>query len=160
MRHKTDLGMLTLRSALLAIGLLVSFPGWAQSQTPAEKNGPPVTNRLYSPELNQKAATGNPTAAPPTVAQPPAAQPPAQPPIVINVLPTPKSETEKEQEKKEKQEKVESDKKIAQWTEALARFTQYLFYATAALGVVTLLVAGIALYQVRVVRALDQKRTS
>jgi len=143
MRHKTDLRMLTLRSTLLAIGLLVLFSGWAQSQQPPEKSGPPVTNRLYSPEPTQKAAPGNPTA--------------AQPPIVINVLPTPKSETEEEDERKGKQEKAESDKKIALLTEALARFTKYLFYATAALGVITLLVAGVVLYQVRLARA-DLKR--
>jgi hypothetical protein len=146
---------------LLVFGLLVLFSGWAQSQQSLEKSGPPATNRLYSPEPNQKAATGNPTAAQLPAVQPPAAQlPAAQPPIVINVLPTPKSEADKEDERKEKREKAESDKKMVQWTEALARFTSYLFYATVALGVITLLVAGVVLYQVRLVRADLRRRGS
>jgi hypothetical protein len=93
--------------------MLVLFSGWAQSQQPAEKSGPPEPNRLYSPEPNQKATTGNPTT--------------AQPQIVINVLPTPRSEAEKEDERKGKQEKAESNKKIVQSTEAVARFTKYCF---------------------------------
>jgi hypothetical protein len=147
MWYKTNLGMVAFRSTRLAIGLLVLLCSWAESQQPPEKSGPPVTNRLYSPEPTQKSAanqTGSPTA--------------AQPPIIINVLPTPKSEAEKEDERKEKQEKAESDKKIVELTEALARFTEFLFYATAALGAITLLVVGVGLYQVRLARAALKRR--
>ena len=127
--------MLALRSALLALGLLALFAGWAGSQQPPDKSEPPSPNRLHSPDPSQKPSPSNQTA--------------AQPPIVINVLPTPKSESEKEEERREKQEKAETDRKIVDLTAALAEFTEYLFYATVALGVVGALTMVVLVWQGR-----------
>src|SRR5258708_39718546 len=54
-------------------------------------------------------------------------------PVVVKILPTEKSETELHSEK----EKQETDRQIVRLTDDLAKYTKLLFFATAALLLVT-----------------------
>jgi hypothetical protein len=69
---------------------------------------------------------------------------PAQQPIIVNVVPTPKTEAERAEEAKDRREKAEIDAKLTEYTGQLSDFTRGLFYATVVLGVATvgLLVLG------------------
>jgi hypothetical protein len=96
-------------------------------------------NQVQSAEPNQKAA--------------PDQQGAPLPPITVNVIAAPKTDAEKEEERKEKQEKADSDRQIVGLTAALARFTEYLFYATAALGAITVVIAIVGVYQVMLARS-------
>ena len=75
------------------------------------------------------------------------------PPIIVNVLPTPKTDHEAEDERQERKEKAELDRRLVALTADLAFFTAGLFAATAALVLATIALAYYAFKQSRDVKA-------
>src|SRR6185369_4204278 len=67
--------------------------------------------------------------------QPPSTQQqaPQQPPIVVNVLPSPKTEKELAEERHERDEKAKLDKRLVDLTAELSEYTGGLFRATVGL---------------------------
>lgn len=62
---------------------------------------------------------------------------PAPPPIIVNVIPSPKTESERADEEKERRQKAETDAKLTEYTGELAFFTKGLFIATVVLAIAT-----------------------
>jgi hypothetical protein len=78
-------------------------------------------------------------AQPPKSEQPPAGQQQAapQPPIVVNVLPSPKTQKELEEERHEREEKAKLDARLVDLTAELSDYTGGLYRATLALAIAT-----------------------
>src|SRR5258708_38688532 len=62
----------------------------------------------------------------------------AQQPIVVNVLPTQKTEQEAAEDRRDRQEKAELDRRAVDLTAELAHFTDGLYRATVVLAVATI----------------------
>jgi hypothetical protein len=99
---------------------------------------------------------------------PAAVQQPRAPTPVINILPPQKTEQERTQEARERQEKADMDRRLVQFTAALAAYTERLYYATLAVAIATILLvfatAGLMYFGYRQSRdmraAVDQAKRS
>jgi hypothetical protein len=112
----------------------------AQSQEPTPSAGEPRQPEQTQSQPAQQSPAGNqPNAAPP--------------PIIVNVLPTPKTEAERADEAHERKEKAELDRRLVELTGELAYFTAGLFAATIALFIATGGLAYFAFVQSRDMKA-------
>ena len=122
------------RISLLFVMLVVVTNVAAQSQRP-------------TPEIGEQGQTQRSQAQ-----QSPAAkqQPSAIPPIIVNVLPSPKTEAERAEEARARQEKTDLDRRLVEFTADLATYTARLYYATLAVAFATiclvLATAGLAVF--------------
>lgn len=76
-----------------------------------------------------------------------------QSPLAVKVIPTPKTDAEREDEAKERHEKAETDRRLADYTGELARFTKGLFFAMVVLGIGTIGLACFGFLQFRAMKA-------
>lgn len=107
--------MLTMRTMIFALLLALSGAAYSQTQNPGNTN--------QSGSQQQKTA--------------------AQPPVVVNLIPPRKTGAEAAEERNERAEKSALEKKLVDLTEALAKYTRNLFYATVSLVLVT---AGLVIF--------------
>lgn len=102
-----------LKALTLALSLLLCGAALSQ-ETPEQK---PDAAKAENSAVSQKPAT--------------------VPPIIVNVVPTPKTEADKEEERHERQEKAELDKKLVELTAELSAYTGGLYAATVVLAIAT-----------------------
>jgi hypothetical protein len=110
------------RVIVCLVALVITGNALAQSQRPSPSVG---EQRQTEPNPTHQRATDNP-------------QSPAQPPIIVDVLPSPKSEVERADEARERQEKADLDRRLVKFTADLATYTARLFYATLAVAIATI----------------------
>jgi hypothetical protein len=129
---------MALRGALIAsvvIAVAVSATAFAQSKkrNQSGENKPP--SQISQPE---------------SAKEKPQAQ---QPPIIVNVIPSPKTDAERAEEAEDRRQKAETDTKLANYTGELAFFTKGLFVATVILGIATIGLLIAAFFQSRDMKA-------
>jgi hypothetical protein len=129
-------------SIVIALALLAAFASdsWAQSQNPTTSPSETTKPQQAKPPTNDKAAQPDQKKA-------------DAPPVIVNVLPTPKTDHEAEEERQERKEKAELDRRLVALTGDLAFFTAGLFAATAALVLATAALAYYAFKQSRDMKA-------